>query len=345
MRRNKSVSKFAAMALVLLLIPVLPGAGLAVGTCRKEGKCLCTKEQERRGMKTVDGDCIDCAGNARLLHEATEAKKLNDRDQLTQRLLQEQAHTGSNKSWADFQEELPHFADAARGYVDLPGAVRGIGRAIENDTPGGPFQLRSSLKRAYEDLSRMAHAAEAPLSLGRVADKLTDSVRYADEYLRAMYAIEDLQRRAEGIDGFIEETRRIVAKCDGKGKQKSEQKTHDPAPSHAATLPVFRQLVASEATANSPCRISNRELSRCQEAQQELMNIRSFDFPETSVAFGDARLILEPFSRDNANQIPDQEVLQRAKQVAPALKKLAGLLDRLVSRSNKFLALLQGGGT
>ena len=66
---RQPVSVSIVMAVTFLLMLILPGSALALGTCRKEGKCPCTKDQEKQGMKTIGGNCVDCAGNAKKLDE------------------------------------------------------------------------------------------------------------------------------------------------------------------------------------------------------------------------------------------------------------------------------------
>ena len=344
---RQPVSVSIVMAVTFLLMLILPGSALALGTCRKEGKCPCTKDQEKQGMKTIGGNCVDCAGNAKKLDELRRNRMMFRAELEKQKELADEGRIKADSRWYDFQQELPHFSDAARGYADLPARVLGVANAIQNSSSGGPYQLRANLSHAYRDLSQMAALIKSPMNLGRLVSDLNDSVRYADQYMRN-YETGDLEKAIADLDKQIDEHLKVKAKCDGKGEKKSERKNGDDFGMYAAAPPAFVRLAGAASSGNqsqTPCRSSRDNLKQCQEAQQLLTDVHSFDFPETHVAFGDALLILEPFSRESGNKLADQEVLERAKQADPALKKLAGLLDRLVTRSNRVLALLKGGAS
>jgi len=352
MRMNKSLSIFTAMAVMLLLILVLPGSTLAVGTCHSSKGCPCTKEQEKQGMKTVGGNCVDCARNAKELEEL-EKKRMaleTERDK-----LREQVHENRSKLngyWSRVQDEVPHFSDAVRGYIDLPGRVLAIEQDIQiRSSSRGPRELRASLKAAYRDLSGMAELLKPARQAvgGTLLRDLVESIRYQGQLEDAQQRLRDIRMEIDDLNNQIEEKRKVQEKCSGKRKGQSGRNLLEVPAVYVTRVEPPLRFVASADSATTPtetpCSSSAGKLSRCEEARQVLTDIQSFDLPETSVAFGDARLILEPFDRDNADKIADQEVLQRAKQTDPALKKLAGLLDRLVTRSNRVLALLKGGAS
>ena len=106
MRMNKCMSIFTTTAGAVLLLLVSSESALSIGVCRK-ATCPCSPEQEKQGMKTIEGQCTDCAGNAkelaRLLEQRLELEKkrqvLMDQDEEHEEKL--------SKSWKSVQEELP----------------------------------------------------------------------------------------------------------------------------------------------------------------------------------------------------------------------------------------------
>ena len=346
MRRNKFLATFAIMAGTFLLILVLPGSTPAVGTCHSPKGCPCTKEQEKQGMKTVGGNCVDCARNAKELDNLRKDLESTKTEIEKWQKLADESAAKADSSWHDVQESLPHFSDAVRGYVDLSGRVLRIANAIRDSSSSGPYVLSNHLATAHRDLSQITALAESPLNVGRLVGHLIDSVRYVNQTWDANDRLSNLD--TFDIHEMIDEHLEVKAKCDGKKEKKSEQKSLENPGIYIARLPELLRLVASSPSATnpnqSPCRGSRENLKRCEEAQQVLSDVRGLDLPETNVAFREVLRILEPFGRDNADKIADQEVRQRAKEADAALKILAEHLDRLVSRSKKALALLQGGG-
>lgn len=347
MRRDQSLFVVMALSVILGIHLLLPVPGWGVGVCRTPGKCPCSKEQERQGMKTIGGNCVDCAAIAKALDDLRSDWITFNNEYEKQKERENQGRIKSDLHWYNFQQELPHFSDAARGFADLPRRAYKIGRAIGDSTSAGPYRLRSQLQAAARDVGQMVDLIKSPYDLGPLISDLTDSVGYADQFLDASERVSSLKRDLDELQKKIEEQLKAKAKCDGKGEKKSEQKSLLENPgTYAAGLPPFLRLVATAGSKDSPgaalCRISQEKLSRCRQASQVLRNIKDIDYRETHRALDDALRALGRFEGDNADKMPDQEVLERAKQAEQALKSLAELLDRLVSRSNEVLALLQG---
>ena len=303
-------------------------------------------------MKTVGGNCVDCAGNAKELEELERKRKALETERDKTREEVEENRSKLHGAWSQVQDQVPNFSKVVQGYTDLPGRVLAIGQAIQTSSSRrGPKELRASLKAAYRDLKGMAELLKPAEQIVRrdFLRDLSESVRYQGQLEDARQRLRVINMEIDDLNNQIEEKRRVQEKCSGKKKGQSGLNLFETPEVYGSRFEPLLRFVASAGSASTstetPCSSSAGKLSRCEEARQVLTDIQSFDLPETSVAFGDARLILEPFDRDNADKIDDQEVFQRAKQADPALKKLAGLLDRLVSRSNKVLALLQSGGT
>lgn len=351
MRMNNCMSIFGATAgAFLLLLLVSSESALSIGVCRK-ATCPCSPEQEKQGMKTIGGQCLDCARNAKELARL-EAETLELRKKLI--VLDEQIKEDSEKlekSWKSVQDELPRFRDLSGSYLDLLKRIKGAGDALnDSGAHSGPARLDENLEGAYRDVSRLAKLTDP---FGTIVPDLfrdvSDSVLYERRLDEAEYQDMRMWEALPGMEDDVAEMRALQEKCSGKGKKKSELELRQEPRVYASRQPAFLWLVASRRSsarsATTPCGGSRENLEKCAEAERAMRNIANFDLPQTKFAVGEALRILEPFGQGNANKMTDQEVRQRAKQAAGALNKLAEPLDHMVSNSSKVLTLLQRGGT